>query len=176
MLHCMSLKLGDTSFESKKKKNCKNIFYLSWCRTFGRLVSLLNVYLNIYTHQCRFLSCGMTTVKRSGAHLLYLFSGHPLHFVTGGVGEAWKLTSTPQHTCIQLHKMGLIHLNYGGLIKDAAKQMPLTRQTAETSAEHFCRAPDGDGESHVQTPFCFKLKRESQSGILNSGSFFLFSC
>lgn len=52
--------------------------------------------------------------------------------------------------------MGLVHLIYGGLIKDAAQQMAVMRQTMEMwveRVENFWCAQygdgDGDGGSHV---------------------------
>lgn len=57
--------------------------------------------------------------------------------------------------------MGLIHLIYGGLIKDAAQQRPIMRQTMEMwveRVEHFWCAQHGDGGSHV-----FAIARNSNS-------------
>lgn len=57
--------------------------------------------------------------------------------------------------------MGLVHLIYGGLIKDAAQQMPVMRQTMEIErVEHFWCAQYGDGVggSHV-----FAIARNSNS-------------
>lgn len=78
--------------------------------------------------------------------------------------------------------MGLVHLICGGLIKDAAQQMAVMRQTTEMWVERVGVHNMGMGEvtfaqSHA---ILIQIKRESQSDILNTwcfcsvGNFFLY--